>query len=306
MDNILIVLIVSFSFLTSYALKKLFTKLNKFDAINFRSVHQSKATKTGGIAVFTTIFIFSFYFYLRSDQIYDFSILIPLGIMFVVGVYDDFYNADFKLKFLLQIIVAKILIDYGLIIENFHGVFGLYEIPRIPSQLFTVFVFLVIVNAINFIDGIDGLAITEAIKVILVVELLSTTATTYFKLGMITILALLPLYYFNYKKDYKVFLGDGGSLFLGTLISIYVFYVLGPEYELKQSISKPFLSMSLILYPLIDLLRVFIIRMKEKKSPFNPDQNHIHHFLLKRGLNHFKIVVLINFLSLLFLSIILL
>ena len=306
MDNILIVLIVSFSFLTSYALKKLFTKLNQFDAINFRSVHQSKATKTGGIAVFTTIFIFSFYFYLRSDQIYDFSILIPLGIMFVVGVYDDFYNADFKLKFLLQIIVAKILIDYGLVIENFHGVFGLYEIPRIPSQLFTVFVFLVIVNAINFIDGIDGLAITEAIKVILVVELLSTTATPYFKLGMITILALLPLYYFNYKKDYKVFLGDGGSLFLGTLISIYVFYVLGPEYDLKHSISKPFLSMSLILYPLIDLLRVFIIRIKEKKSPFNPDQNHIHHWLLKRGLNHFKIVVLINFLSLLFLSLILL
>ena len=306
MDNILIVLIISFSFLTSYALKKLFTKLNQFDAINFRSVHQSKATKTGGIAVFTTIFIFSFYYYLRSDQIYDFSILIPLGIMFVVGVYDDFYNADFKLKFLLQIIVAKILIDYGLVIENFHGVFGLYEIPRIPSQLFTVFVFLVIVNAINFIDGIDGLAITEAIKVILVVELLSTTATPYFKLGMITILALLPLYYFNYKKDYKVFLGDGGSLFLGTLISIYLFYVLGPEYDLKYSIGKPFLSMSLISYPLIDLLRVFIIRIKEKKSPFNPDQNHIHHWLLKRGLNHFKIVVLINFLSLLFLSLILL
>mgnify|MGYP002856125991 CR=1 FL=1 len=306
MDNILIVLIVSFSFLTSYILKKLFTKLNQFDAINFRSVHHSKATKSGGIAVFLTIFIFSLYNYLKSDQIYDFSILIPLGIMFVVGVYDDFYNADFKLKFLLQIIVAKILIDYGLVIENFHGVFGLYEIPRIASQLFTVFVFLVIVNAINFIDGIDGLAITEAIKVILVVELLSTTATPYFKLGMITLLALLPLYYFNYKKDYKVFLGDGGSLFLGTLISIYIFYVLGPEYDLKFSISKPFLSMSLIVYPLVDLLRVFIIRIKEKKSPFNPDQNHIHHWLLNRGLNHFKIVVLINFLSLLFLSLLIL
>ncbi len=306
MDNILIVLIVSFSFLTSYILKKLFTKLNQFDAINFRSVHHSKATKSGGIAVFLTIFIFSLYYYLKSDQIYDFSILIPLGIMFVVGVYDDFYNADFKLKFLLQIIVAKILIDYGLVIENFHGVFGLYEIPRIASQLFTVFVFLVIVNAINFIDGIDGLAITEAIKVILVVELLSTTATPYFKLGMITLLALLPLYYFNYKKDYKVFLGDGGSLFLGTLISIYIFYVLGPEYDLKFSISKPFLSMSLIVYPLVDLLRVFIIRIKEKKSPFNPDQNHIHHWLLNRGLNHFKIVVLINFLSLLFLSLLIL
>ena len=301
MDNILIVLIVSFSFLTSYALKKLFTKLNKFDAINFRSVHQSKATKTGGIAVFTTIFIFSFYFYLRSDQIYDFSILIPLGIMFVVGVYDDFYNADFKLKFLLQIIVAKILIDYGLVIENFHGVFGLYEIPRIPSQLFTVFVFLVIVNAINFIDGIDGLAITEAIKVILVVELLSTTVTPFFKLGMITSLALLPLYYFNYKKDYKVFLGDGGSLYLGTLISIYIFHVLSPDYNLKYNVNKPFLAVSLLVYPLTDLLRVFILRVKEKKSPFNPDQNHIHHFLLKKGFSHFLIVSIILSISLIFL-----
>ena len=88
--------------------------------------------------------------------------------MFIVGVYDDFYNADFKLKFLLQIIVAKILIDYGFVIENFHGVFGLNEIPRLASQLFTVFVFLVIVNAMNFIDGIDGLAITETIKVIII------------------------------------------------------------------------------------------------------------------------------------------
>ena len=90
--------------------------------------------------------------------------------MFIVGVYDDFYNADFKLKFFLQIIVAKILIDYGFVIDNFHGVFGVYEIPSLTSQIFTVFVFLVIVNAFNFIDGIDGLAITEAIKVILIIE----------------------------------------------------------------------------------------------------------------------------------------
>ena len=76
--------------------------------------------------------------------------------MFIVGVYDDFYNADFKLKFLLQIIVAKILIDQGLVINNFHGIFGIYSIGNVPSQLFTIFVFLVIVNAINFIDGIDG------------------------------------------------------------------------------------------------------------------------------------------------------
>jgi UDP-N-acetylmuramyl pentapeptide phosphotransferase/UDP-N-acetylglucosamine-1-phosphate transferase len=151
-------------------LKLWFTRLQKFDAINHRSVHQTKATKTGGMAVFLTLFFSLFIIISTRIQIFDFSLLIPLGIMFMVGVYDDFYNADFKLKFFLQIIVAKILIDQGFVIDNFHRVLGLNEIPRLASQIFTVFVFLVIVNAINFIDGIDGLAITEAIKVILLVE----------------------------------------------------------------------------------------------------------------------------------------
>ena len=304
MNTTSIVLVVIVSSLISFIVRKWFINLKKFDDINFRSVHQSKATKTGGISVFFTVFIFSSYYYIQSNQIYDFSIIIPLGIMFIVGVYDDFYNADFKLKFFLQIIVAKILIDYGLVIENFHGVLGLDEIPRIASQLFTVFVFLVIVNAFNFIDGIDGLAISETIKVILVIEFLSITRTPFFYLGILTILAIIPLYYFNFKKDYKVFLGDAGSLFLGTLISIYIFYVLGPEYHLKDSfmINKPLLTMSLISYPLIDLLRVFIIRINNKKSPFNPDQNHIHHFLLKKGYNHFIIVTVILSVSLIFLT----
>ena len=178
-------LIVLVSLIISYGLKLWFTRLQKFDAINHRSVHQTKATKTGGIAVFLSLFLCSLYYYLHSVQIFDFSLLIPLGIMFVVCVYDDFYNADFKLKFFLQIFVAKILIDQGFVIDNFHGVLGLNEIPRLASQIFTVFVFLVIVNAINFIDGIDGLAITEAIKVIVLVEFFSAEFTPLYSLGMI-------------------------------------------------------------------------------------------------------------------------
>ena len=71
---------------------------------------------------------------------------------FPLLIIDDFYNADFKLKFFLQIIVAKILIDQGLVIDDFHGVLGLNEIPRLASQIFTTFVFLVVVNAINFME----------------------------------------------------------------------------------------------------------------------------------------------------------
>jgi len=299
------ILIILVSLILSYGLKLWFTRLQKFDAINHRSVHHTKATKTGGMAVFLTLFLFSSYFYLNQVQIFDFSLLIPLGIMFIVGVYDDFYNADFKLKFFLQIIVAKVLIDQGLIIDNFHGVLGLYEIPHLASQFFTVFVFLVIVNAINFIDGIDGLAITEAIKVILLVEFFSAKTTPLYLLGMITVFGLLPLYYFNYKKDYKVFLGDAGSLFLGTLIAIYLFYVLGSDYSLDPvySSNKPLLTMSLIAYPLLDLLRVFIIRIRNKRSPFSPDQNHLHHLLVKKGYAHFAIVLIVLTFSLVFLLI---
>ena len=67
----------------------------------------------------------------------------------VVGLYDDVYKVDFKLKFLFQIITAKIMIDSGLIIDNFHGIFGLYEINRVLAQCVTILVICSIINAIR-------------------------------------------------------------------------------------------------------------------------------------------------------------
>ena len=301
MNTTLYLFTILLSIATAFTLKKWFTRLGKFDAINYRSVHKTQATKTGGITVFLTLFLMTVYLYVTKRELFDFSLLIPLGIMFIVGVYDDFYNADFKLKFLLQIIVAKILIDQGLVIDNFHGILGFNEIPRIASQLFTTFVFLIIVNATNFIDGIDGLAITEAIKVILLVEFCSSESTPFIYLGMIVIFSLLPLYYFNFKKENKVFLGDAGSLFLGSLISIFLFYILGPHYKFKPEfdLNKAVFSMGLIIYPLFDLLRVFFKRLSNKKSPFLPDQNHIHHLLINTGLSHFSSLLIIELSSLL-------
>ena len=306
MNTTLYLVTILLSIVTAFTLKKWFTRLGKFDAINHRSVHNTQATKTGGFTVFVTLFLITIYLYVIKQELFDFSLLIPLGIMFIVGVYDDFYNADFKLKFFLQIVVAKILIDQGFVIDHFHGVLGLQEIPRIASQIFTVFVFLVIVNAINFIDGVDGMAITEVIKVILLVEFFSAIYTPIFFLGILVVLSCLPLYYLNFKKENKVFLGDAGSLLFGTLIAVYLFHVLGSEYTFKEpyQINKPLLTISLLIYPLIDLLRVFIIRISNKKSPFSPDQNHIHHLLLKKGYSHFKIVSIVQLISLISLTLV--
>ena len=62
--------------------------------------------------------------------------------MLIVGLYDDINKLDFKLKFIFQIIAAKIIIDNGLIIDNLHGIFGVYELNRIVAQLLTVFLLL--------------------------------------------------------------------------------------------------------------------------------------------------------------------
>ena len=290
-QDLLIVFILSV--ITTPILQKLFIYLNKTDIVNQRSSHSGIATRTGGASSFLSIFTISFFWYLYGMEPYDFSLLVPISMMFVIGVYDDFYNADFKLKFFIQIIVAKILIDQGFIIDDFYGVFGLNEIPRIAAQLFTVFVFLVIVNSINFIDGIDGLAITECVKVIAVFEFLNSENTNLFVLGVITVTSLLPLYFFNFKKNNKVFLGDAGSLFLGTLIAIYTFHFLGSNYALNIAFNKPVLSILILLYPLTDLLRVFIIRIKNKTSPFKPDTNHLHHILLKKGYKHWTIAFIL-------------
>ena len=283
-------LVVLLSGLLTYFTQKIFIYYKKFDDYNHRSSHTTLATRAGGIGVFLTLFIISIFYYSQSNEIFDYSLFVPLGIMFIVGVYDDFYNADFKLKFLLQIIVAKIIIDQGYVISNYHGLFGFYEVPWLMAQLTTVFVFLVIINAINFIDGIDGLAITEIIKTILIIEFFSANTTALRPLGVLIVICLLPLYYFNFKKKQKVFLGDGGSLFLGTIISIYIFYVLGDEFQFKEGfkINKTLFSVLVISYPLIDLFRVFILRIKDGESPFTADKRHIHHVLLKKGLTAFK------------------
>lgn len=287
-------------------IQKIFINYKKFDEINQRSSHTSLATRTGGIGIVLSLFLISIYNYSFGIEIFDYSLFIPLGIMFIVGVYDDLHNANFKLKFFLQIIVAKILIDQGLVITNYHGLFGLYEVSWIIAQLTTVFFFLVIVNAINFIDGIDGLAITEVIKILLIIKLFSGNSSYIITLNDLIISSLIPLYYFNFKENNKVFLGDGGSLFLGTLVGISILHVLGPEFSFKEGfyLNKTIFTSLICIYPLTDLLRVFIIRVSKGKSPFSPDKKHIHHLLMKRLNSELKVIFGIQVLSVSFLILI--
>ena len=116
-------------------IQKYFIINNIYDKIKERSLHDVRATRSGGSTIFITLFVLTIYLYYTSNQIFDFSLLIPLGILFTVGLYDDLYQVDFKLKFIFQLIVAKILIDQGIIINNLNGLLGIYEIPYLISQI---------------------------------------------------------------------------------------------------------------------------------------------------------------------------
>jgi len=284
-------IVISLLFVVSF--QKYFIRNNIIDKVNKRSSHNELATRSGGIAIFSTLFVISCYYYVSANEIYDFSLLIPLLILTVVGLYDDIYEVDFKLKFIFQIIIAKIIIDSGLVIDNFHGVLGFYEISRIAAQILTIFIIVAIINAINFIDGIDGLAISAVIFFITAFEFFIYYQSPYYYISHIILVSLIPLYYFNYRKKNKVFLGDSGSLFLGTLVSIYTIYILGNEYIIKEEydLNKIIFVFSILTYPIIDIIRVFFIRLFKGKSPFIADKNHIHHHLIKKFKSH-KLVVL--------------
>ncbi len=299
-------LILALSFIIIWVFHKIFLKKKIYDEINNRSSHNVIATRSGGIAIFSTLFILSFASYFFNNEIYDFSLLVPLGLLFTVGLYDDIYKLDFKLKFIFQIIAAKIIIDSGLIIENLHGFLGIYEISRISAHLITIFIIVSIINSINFIDGIDGLALSILLVFLLAFEFFSTNQTELINLSTILIISALPLFYFNFRKRIKVFLGDSGSLFLGGVVSIYVIYSLNNSYIIKEDydLHKILFILSILVYPIVDLIRVFFLRIKMGKSPFIADNNHLHHLLLKKTNNHLISTIIIFTASLLFLIVI--
>jgi len=195
----------------------------------------------------------------------------------------------------MQLIVSKILIDQGFVISSLYGFLGIYEIPWVFSQLITAVGFIIIVNAFNFIDGIDGLAISETLKNLCFFLYILLPDDPLYNLGFILLFICIPFYFFNFKKKRKIFLGDAGSLFLGGINIIFLFHIFNPDVALGNlnNINKVSLLFTVLFYPLVDLIRVVIIRIKNKKSPFTADQNHIHHWLISKNFSHLNTTCLI-------------
>lgn len=287
------------SILINIVIQRKFLSNGIVDKINHRSSHKVIATRSGGVSIFILVFLISSYNYIIGVTLFDYSLIIPLILLLSIGLYDDIYSIDYKLKFIFQIIAAKLIIDSGLIIDNFHGLFNIYEINRILAQVLTIFVIVAIINSINFIDGIDGLAIIVISIFIIIFENSVLTPTPFIYLSLILLGSFIPILVYNLKPQNKVFLGDSGSLFLGGVVSIYVLHILSNKYIINPDfdINKILFVISILFYPIVDIIRVFFLRLRKGKSPFLADKNHIHHIILKKTKNHFITTLLISCLT---------
>jgi len=288
-----ITLIVSF-YLNGY-INKVFVGNKLTDPVNERSSHKYPATRSGGISVFFTVCLACAFGISTGQLSIPLYALLSVFFLTFTGFADDLINIRYREKLFLQLFAAVLMFQTGYSIDSFHGVFNIYELPWWLEFVSSVFVFVVVVNALNLIDGLDGLASFISIKFFLVAGgIILVSKPEWFLFFIIIISALLGFLWFNFNRTRKVFLGDCGSLFIGSIMAFLIFYLLDSESALVTDnlISRPLLTVLLLLYPLIDTLRAFLIRAYNNKSPFVADRVHLHHRLADKGYQHWQASVL--------------
>jgi UDP-N-acetylmuramyl pentapeptide phosphotransferase/UDP-N-acetylglucosamine-1-phosphate transferase len=277
---------------------------------NKRMSHTGSVPNIGGLNICIS-FMMTYMLFEFNQMTQSQFFLIGLFAIMVVGLIDDVLVLTPTAKLLGESLAGIALIGFAdLRITHLHGIFGIEEIGVIPSYLLSLFVLIAIINAVNLIDGIDGLASGLGILYCLFFAIYFGLAgdTSWSILGICMIGALAVFFIYNVFGDReKIFMGDSGSLLLGYLLTAFVFhfceanaYHLVPE-NLHMS-AAPAVAICVLTIPLFDTIRVSITRIKQHRSPFLPDKNHIHHLLLKTGLNHIQTTCVLLSVSVIFIG----
>ena len=290
-----------------------FSKVKNLIAkVDERSSHSNNIPNIGGIGIIAGIYIvtlsLSFFLLNYEDSKLLIALFTCLLILLFIGFKDDMLGLSPSAKLLTEIFTATafiILTDCRL--NNFYGLFGIYEINYFTSIILSIFIFIVTINSYNLIDGIDGLAsgfgIIAMIAFLFLGILCKNTVVTILSVTIIG--SLIGFLKFNLSSGKrKIFMGDTGSLVVGFLISVVVLIILSSKNNFNQIFNNiPVLILSVLSFPYIDTLRVMFIRKKYGKKFFSPDKNHIHHKLINSGKSHISssiIILLVYLTSILF------
>jgi len=265
-----------------------------FDEPDERKVHKTVIPTLGGLGIFAG-FIIATLMGVPSGITSELQYFAAATtVIFFLGLKDDILVLSASKKFIGQLVAAGIVIKFGgVLLDNMHGFLGIYEIPRIASIVLTIFTIIVITNSFNLIDGVDGLAGSLGLLTTLVFGIYFFFAgqLTYAVMALSLAGSIIAFLIYNFSPA-KIFMGDTGSLLLGLVNSILVIKFINVAGNFSEGTTKfalesaPAIGFAILMIPLFDTLRVFTLRILDRRSPFSPDRTHVHHFLLDIGFNH--------------------
>jgi UDP-N-acetylmuramyl pentapeptide phosphotransferase/UDP-N-acetylglucosamine-1-phosphate transferase len=315
-------LYVSIAFLTSMFLAMLVipkvlviaARHSLYDIPDERKTHKGAVPRIGGVsfvpciifAIMFTLGIFHLYpgmaenrgYYPNNSEFYLF--FCSLMLLYLGGVKDDLVGLRYRNKFIIQILSSSLIVLSGLYINNFYGLLGIYPVTSYIGIPLTVFVLVFIINAMNLIDGMDGLASGLSIFALCVYGTLFFLHGLgfYAALAFGTVGVLIPFFYYNVlgnvKKGRKLFMGDSGSLTLGLVLGfLAIRYTCYQPNVITPVGNMLVIAVSPILIPMLDVMRVILVRLKKRKHLFKADRNHIHHKLMDMGLRKSIVLVIL-------------
>ncbi|MFK8011919.1 MAG: MraY family glycosyltransferase [Marinicellaceae bacterium] len=262
-------------------------KTGLVDVPNARKIHSNPVPLVGGLALYLTAVVL---FFLTNNYGLFFGCLILVSsLLVIVGMLDDIYQLSALWRFAVQIFASLIIIYFTevqlltfgqLLYPNWDLDLGLLAIP------ITVFGVVGVINALNMADGIDGLAaMTFFVPALMFMGLINDDSLSLWLLSLLA--AILVFLIFNKSSQYKVFLGDSGSLFLGFILAWFLVYFSQGE----LAIINPVTALFFVALPVYDTIFVMVRRILKKKSPFKPDNTHLHHLFLAHGWSQSKVLV---------------
>jgi UDP-GlcNAc:undecaprenyl-phosphate GlcNAc-1-phosphate transferase len=275
-----------------------------------RRVHTRPIPRLGGLGIVMGFFL-SMVFWISPLPLK--SIFFVSLIMFTVGAVDDLRPLPAKIRLLVQCAAAGFVVWYGnLGIEIFHITDRMQiNLPEWLGIFLSLFIIIGAINAINLADGLDGLAGGVVLIGIVLISMLHFLATHDIELILCFTVPLIGslLGFLRYNTHpATIFMGDGGSNWLGFMIGVLIVLVLNgatlPDGFEQINLGKstqgvPFISAIMCLaVPIIDTAVVMIRRFASGKKIMTPDRAHFHHTLLKIGLSHPQSVAAIYFLAL--------
>lgn len=264
------------------------------DKPNARKLQRSPVPVFGGVVVYSGILAggLVLLFFFRSPMLA--WILFSVALMMVIGTWDDINGLPAFVRLLIEVLlVGGFIATTGIYIDNLHGLWGVYEMDPLYAIPISIFAGVGTINAINMIDGVDGYSSGYAMLACLCFAFAFHSAWTP---GMVCLTliaggALLPFFMHNvFGARSRMFIGDGGTLMLGMLLTSLAFSALSSKVGLgpleDQNVCIPALVIGVGCIPLFDAVRVMFVRMIHGKSPLKADKSHLHHLFIDMGFSH--------------------